>query len=189
MPAPNTYRSAGLPKLRPSRPLAVDESLGLLEVQLKRWAMHVIDQRQRLPRNRRLPCCVRCVRGLRRVRRRRSIMDSGRTSDQPRRCCGGNNQPSTGGDHLKDATPYGQQRRVARQITRDLGGQARGLVADEAVNEAYYGSGATYEFYQEVCGRDSVDGAGMELVSSVHYGVGLASHNAIRRAASGRWAR
>ncbi|WP_288024249.1 M4 family metallopeptidase [Arthrobacter sp.] len=44
-------------------------------------------------------------------------------------------------------------------------------VADEAVNQAYDGSSATYEFYRDVFARNSLDGAGLELVSSVHYGV------------------
>jgi Zn-dependent metalloprotease len=42
-------------------------------------------------------------------------------------------------------------------------------VADEAVNEAYDGSGTTYDFYLDVFDRNSLDGEGMELVSSVHY--------------------
>jgi Zn-dependent metalloprotease len=44
---------------------------------------------------------------------------------------------------------------------------------DEAVNQAYDGSAATYEFYREVLHRNSLNGAGMELVSTVHYGVGF----------------
>ncbi len=40
---------------------------------------------------------------------------------------------------------------------------------DEAVNEAYDGAQATYDFYQEVFERDSIDGAGLEIVSSVHF--------------------
>jgi len=44
-------------------------------------------------------------------------------------------------------------------------------VADAAVNEAFDAAGTTYAFYRDVYGRDSIDGAGMELVSSVHYGV------------------
>jgi Zn-dependent metalloprotease len=43
--------------------------------------------------------------------------------------------------------------------------------ADAAVNEAYDGAGTTYDFYRDVYGRDSVDGQGLGLVSSVHYGV------------------
>lgn len=42
---------------------------------------------------------------------------------------------------------------------------------DDAVNQAYDGSNATYEFYRDVYQRNSLDGAGLELVSSVHYGV------------------
>jgi Zn-dependent metalloprotease len=42
--------------------------------------------------------------------------------------------------------------------------------ADESVNEAFDGADKTYEFYQTVFGRNSVDGQGLELVSSVHYG-------------------
>lgn len=41
---------------------------------------------------------------------------------------------------------------------------------DAAVNEAYAGSGATYDFYWKVFGRNSIDGRGMRLDSTVHYG-------------------
>jgi Zn-dependent metalloprotease len=44
---------------------------------------------------------------------------------------------------------------------------------DEAVNEAYDGADKVYDFYREVFDRDSIDGSGLELVSSVHYGVGF----------------
>jgi Zn-dependent metalloprotease len=53
------------------------------------------------------------------------------------------------------------------------GGRVRGegdpAVADEAVNEAYDGAGATYDFYQAVFDRDSINGQGLEMVSSVHF--------------------
>ena len=42
--------------------------------------------------------------------------------------------------------------------------------ADVAVNEAYDFSGDTYDFYHEVFGRNSLDGNGMTLISSVHVG-------------------
>jgi Zn-dependent metalloprotease len=42
-------------------------------------------------------------------------------------------------------------------------------VADMAVNEAYDGSGVTYDLYSEIYGRNSVDGRGMKLDSTVHY--------------------
>jgi len=40
---------------------------------------------------------------------------------------------------------------------------------DAAVNEAYDGAGSTYDFYEQVFGRDSIDGRGLEIVSSVHF--------------------
>ncbi len=42
--------------------------------------------------------------------------------------------------------------------------------ADPAVNEAYDGADATYHFYEDLFGRASVDGHGLPLVSSVHFG-------------------
>jgi Zn-dependent metalloprotease len=43
--------------------------------------------------------------------------------------------------------------------------------ADEAVNEAYHGAGATYDFYSEVFQRNSIDDKGLRLDSTVHYGL------------------
>jgi Zn-dependent metalloprotease len=40
---------------------------------------------------------------------------------------------------------------------------------DAAVDEAYDGAGYTYDLYWQVYQRDSIDGGGMELVSTVHY--------------------
>lgn len=40
---------------------------------------------------------------------------------------------------------------------------------DEAVNDAYDGSGLVYDFYHSVYNRDSIDGNGLDLISSVHY--------------------
>jgi len=40
---------------------------------------------------------------------------------------------------------------------------------DAAVNEAYAASGATYDFYQTVFQRNSIDDRGMRLDSTVHY--------------------
>lgn len=42
-------------------------------------------------------------------------------------------------------------------------------VADVAVNEAYDGSGVTYDLYADIYGRNSVDGRGLKLDSTVHY--------------------
>src|SRR2546426_1096082 len=43
------------------------------------------------------------------------------------------------------------------------------LAQDQAVNEAYDGAGATYDFYEQVFSRNSIDGQGMEMASSVHF--------------------
>ena len=42
-------------------------------------------------------------------------------------------------------------------------------VADVAVNEAYDGSGWTYDLYKDIYGRNSVDNNGLRLDSTVHY--------------------
>ncbi|MFB2896539.1 M4 family metallopeptidase [Aerosakkonemataceae cyanobacterium BLCC-F50] len=42
---------------------------------------------------------------------------------------------------------------------------------DLAVNEAYDGSGATYDFFRDIYDRNSIDDRGMRLDSTVHYGV------------------
>ncbi len=41
---------------------------------------------------------------------------------------------------------------------------------DPAVNEAYLGSGTTYDLYYKVFGRNSIDERGMRLDATVHYG-------------------
>jgi len=45
-------------------------------------------------------------------------------------------------------------------------------VADVAVNEAYDGSGATFDLYEDIFGRNSIDNNGLKLTSTVHYGKG-----------------
>jgi len=44
--------------------------------------------------------------------------------------------------------------------------------ADVAINEAYDGSGTTYDLFNDVYQRNSIDGNGMRLDSTVHYQVG-----------------
>ncbi len=41
---------------------------------------------------------------------------------------------------------------------------------DAIVNDAYNGSGTTYDFFWKVFGRNSIDGRGMRLDATVHYG-------------------
>ena len=45
-------------------------------------------------------------------------------------------------------------------------------VSDVAANEAFDGSGATYDLYYNIYQRNSIDGNGMRLDSTVHYQVG-----------------
>ncbi|GLZ53047.1 metalloprotease [Actinomycetospora sp. NBRC 106378] len=42
--------------------------------------------------------------------------------------------------------------------------------SDTAVNEAYDNAATTVAFYRDVLGRESIDGRGLDLVSSVHFG-------------------
>jgi len=74
------------------------------------------------------------------------------------------------------STPTGTKRRTVydlRHGTRLPGTLVRDegnpRSKDRPVNEAYDYSGATYDFYNQVFGRNSVDGNGMRLDSSVHY--------------------
>ena len=74
------------------------------------------------------------------------------------------------------AVPAGEEQRTVYdeagssvlpgRLARGEGGFAS---KDPAVNEAYDGAGATYEFYEKAFCRSSIDGKGMRLDSSVHY--------------------
>jgi Zn-dependent metalloprotease len=48
-------------------------------------------------------------------------------------------------------------------------GQGEPAVEDAAVNEAFDNAAKTHDFYAQVLQRNSIDDAGMELVSSVHF--------------------
>lgn len=51
-------------------------------------------------------------------------------------------------------------------------GEGDAAVSDVAVNEAYDGSGATFDLYEAVYGRNSINNYGLKLTSTVHYGNG-----------------
>ncbi|MGH9444065.1 MAG: M4 family metallopeptidase [Thermoanaerobaculia bacterium] len=75
------------------------------------------------------------------------------------------------------AVPAGEERRTVydEKGTEKLPGklvrsEGSATVKDIAVDEAYDGAGATYDFYEKVFCRSSIDGKGMRLDSSVHYG-------------------
>ncbi len=78
---------------------------------------------------------------------------------------------------MQQAAPEGTPRRSvhdAGNSTTLPGKLARAEGApptgDAAVDEAYDHLGDTYRFYREAYGRDSIDGKGLPLVGSVHYG-------------------
>ncbi len=48
--------------------------------------------------------------------------------------------------------------------------EGSGKNRDKTVNEAYTGAGVTYDLFQKVFGRNSIDDKGMRLDSTVHYG-------------------
>jgi Zn-dependent metalloprotease len=49
-------------------------------------------------------------------------------------------------------------------------GEGDAVSGDAAVDQAYDGASLTDHFYREIFERDSIDGQGIEIVSSVHYG-------------------
>lgn len=62
-----------------------------------------------------------------------------------------------------------QSQELPGRIVRAEGQAATG---DLAIDEAYDGLGATYDFFWEVFERNSIDGAGMALDATVHFGRG-----------------
>lgn len=74
------------------------------------------------------------------------------------------------------AVPAGEKRRTvydAHSAERLPGTRVRGEndppTGDSAVDEAFEGAGHTYDFYHLILGRNSIDGRGMRLDSTVHY--------------------
>jgi Zn-dependent metalloprotease len=53
---------------------------------------------------------------------------------------------------------------------RPVRGEGDEPTGDPAVDEAYEGSGDTFDFYQDIYGRNSIDDQGLHLKSTVHYG-------------------
>lgn len=53
---------------------------------------------------------------------------------------------------------------------RKVRGEGEPASSDKAVNDAHDGADVTYRFYKDALGRESIDGRGMEMISSVHYG-------------------
>lgn len=77
------------------------------------------------------------------------------------------------------AVPAGQKRRTVYVMHNNpnadnlpgelIRGEDSPAPSDVAANEAYEGAGATYDFYRDIFGRNSIDGNGLRLDSSVHF--------------------
>lgn len=63
----------------------------------------------------------------------------------------------------------GNSENLPGKAVRTEGAPATG---DPAADEAYDGFGATWKLFDEVYGRNSIDGSGMALLGTVHYGEG-----------------
>lgn len=61
----------------------------------------------------------------------------------------------------------GNEQTLPGRLVRAEGAPATG---DDAVDEAYDGLGSTYALFDEMYGRSSLDGAGLRLDATVHYG-------------------
>lgn len=75
----------------------------------------------------------------------------------------------TGGPTQKQRTIYdgGGQESLPGKVVRHEGGKRS---KDVAVNEAYNGLGATWDFYHAAYQRNSIDDAGLHLRATVHFG-------------------
>jgi Zn-dependent metalloprotease len=76
------------------------------------------------------------------------------------------------------AVPAGEKRRTIYDAQRSrtlpgklVRGEGDSKSKDVMVNEAYDGAGKTYDFYMKVFNRNSIDGRGLRLDSTVHYGI------------------
>lgn len=70
------------------------------------------------------------------------------------------------GEKRRTIYDAGHKEKLPGKLVRGEGSPATG---DKAIDEAYDGAGATYDFYWNVYKRNSVDNKGMRLDSSVHY--------------------
>jgi Zn-dependent metalloprotease len=67
-------------------------------------------------------------------------------------------------------TIYDQEHEEAQTPGTVARSEGQAKVADEAINQAYDGLGATYDYYWSNFQRDSIDGQGLPLLGLVHYG-------------------
>src|SRR6202011_3456370 len=70
------------------------------------------------------------------------------------------------GEKRRDVFDAQRKTRLPGKLVREEGSAPSN---DVAVNEAYDGAGSTYDFYFDVHERNSIDGRGMRIDSTVHY--------------------
>ncbi len=70
------------------------------------------------------------------------------------------------GEKRRDVFDAQHKTRLPGKLVREEGNAPS---QDVAVDEAYDGAGSTYDFYFEIHERNSIDGKGMRIDSSVHY--------------------
>ena len=75
--------------------------------------------------------------------------------------------PDTGPENTVYDVAGGEEQALPGRLVR---GTTDPPTGDAAVDEAFDGAAATADFYREEFDRDSVDGRGLDLVSSVHFG-------------------
>ena len=106
---------------------------------------------------------------------RRCLASSNSLRAARERTIAGNGSPAP----ERATAAVGKQRIVysANNATNLPGQRVRGegdpATGDAAADEAYDGSGYTYDLYQQVYGRDSIDGDNLRLDSTVHYDRGF----------------
>jgi Zn-dependent metalloprotease len=89
-------------------------------------------------------------------------------------------QPSGGGQPGADAgagagSPHKNRRVFTASNGTSLPGTSRrdegqAATGDAAVDQCYDGLGGTFDLFWDIFGRDSIDGNGMDLIGTVHYG-------------------
>jgi Zn-dependent metalloprotease len=72
-------------------------------------------------------------------------------------------------------TIYDQRHERAQTPGRVVRAEGQDASSDDAVNQAYEGLGATYDYYWSNFERDSIDGQGMPLQGLVHYAANYAN--------------
>ncbi len=85
-------------------------------------------------------------------------------------------QAARADSHRRTVLPGGKHRSIYTANNSDtlpgtlVRAEGQAESPDAAVNEAYDGLGATFDFFEQVLARNSIDDAGMPLTATVHFG-------------------